>query len=1057
MPSMPFDVTVPRAAWAPVPANAASAPLQPSQGASVTPAAASLASGATRGKAKGRAVVKPLTPPCIAAALLQDALCPARLRVGAVSCAGAWTAVPTAALHPRALSAVCDLLTARPASQGAPRGAYAAPKSWPMHVLQAHAGLLWVPTPFAQALWGPPGKAAVVPGAPMRCGECTASLWSHPVPQQQAVSHVLAQLRARRAACGVGAVRLIMPCGAGKTIVAAALARALGKCTLIVVHRVFLLQQWVARLLQVLPGVRIAVYSGAASGQAAVRRALEASAAAAGGCAHVHVAVHPWDAALHCADVVLATVDTVVSRSPHPSTWRRVGLLLLDEAHHVSAQSFTALTRVVPAAYRLCLTATPRRKDGLLRELAWLSGPIVFRAYRKGAAVPVHIVHTVGTTAQRVMRPAPRGHKRSRSSAGRSAAAAAADGEEDMVLDVAATTLALANDAPRNALIAALVLRLTRLGHDVLVAVRRVEHMGTMMAALHAAAPDGVPAAQCHCDAPQSAAPDSAQDASVGAALALDVRSVHSEGEQGTQASARPSLLQPCAGVLGASRVAATTKRAAKAVHASHAACAAAGAGLWKAWHAVQCCAPCPVQVCETACLRAACCVCSPADVLRGSPDVTLVPAAAELTHALAEVAAALQSADVLATQAQDATLALDEHDASAHASSALDAPTPRTTAAERRAATAAAHSTEVHRAATSALDLSAALREDCAVCVQAWLHAWTPERPGGAPTPAEQSRGHGRAQGAARSSATLQRPSQLHLHAGHPGHLQDALRNALQSMRAQECAMSERHGCPSAVSTTLERNACGDWRAHCVEAWWSAVLRVVVPQDNGVVHAAGAAREPACPAALQQGHPWLACVHGGTPAAQRSSAFHARVLLATEQLLGEGFDAPHFSALVMADEHSDVEQLVGRILRPAPPAACPAAQRPAPVVVDVPREHSSPLKCAARKREYTAMRMVVREQQCELPTPESAVDVDVPVPLHPASNGSAPMALPVVPNERENPWSGCTSAAEAAHVPDDAAVTAARDAFEQVGVLCARASAMVLPRALCFANPHTS
>ena len=46
---------------------------------------------------------------------------------------------------------------------------------------------------------------------------------------------------------------LTLPCGFGKTVVALRIAQAIGKKTLIVVHKDFLLSQWKARLEQFLP------------------------------------------------------------------------------------------------------------------------------------------------------------------------------------------------------------------------------------------------------------------------------------------------------------------------------------------------------------------------------------------------------------------------------------------------------------------------------------------------------------------------------------------------------------------------------------------------------------------------------------------------------------------------------------------------------------------------------------------------------------------------------------------------------------------------------------
>jgi superfamily II DNA or RNA helicase len=54
------------------------------------------------------------------------------------------------------------------------------------------------------------------------------------------------------------------------------------------------------------------------------------------------------------------------------------GLLILDEAHHVAASTFHSVVDRCPARYRLGLTATPEREDGLTALLdLFLGAPLV--------------------------------------------------------------------------------------------------------------------------------------------------------------------------------------------------------------------------------------------------------------------------------------------------------------------------------------------------------------------------------------------------------------------------------------------------------------------------------------------------------------------------------------------------------------------------------------------------------------------------------------------------------------------------------------------------------
>lgn len=75
----------------------------------------------------------------------------------------------------------------------------------------------------------------------------------------------------------------------------------------------------------------------------------------------------------------LLTVAMVQSLAKNPR-WtrelaRRVGTLVLDEAHHSPAASFMGVIEQFPAAYRIGLSATPDREDGLGPLVVGLMGP----------------------------------------------------------------------------------------------------------------------------------------------------------------------------------------------------------------------------------------------------------------------------------------------------------------------------------------------------------------------------------------------------------------------------------------------------------------------------------------------------------------------------------------------------------------------------------------------------------------------------------------------------------------------------------------------------------
>ncbi len=150
-------------------------------------------------------------------------------------------------------------------------------------------------------------------------------------------------LAAWQAAGGRGVV--VLPTGAGKTFVALMAIAALRLCTLVLVPTLDLLAQW-----------RQALHDGLAAPPDAV--------GGVGGGARGQ-----WP----------LTVITYDSAVRHPRLLTRFGLLVADEVHHLPAPAYRRIAEAAIAPYRLGLSATPERADGLHLDLATLIGPEVYR------------------------------------------------------------------------------------------------------------------------------------------------------------------------------------------------------------------------------------------------------------------------------------------------------------------------------------------------------------------------------------------------------------------------------------------------------------------------------------------------------------------------------------------------------------------------------------------------------------------------------------------------------------------------------------------------------
>lgn len=145
---------------------------------------------------------------------------------------------------------------------------------------------------------------------------------------------------------------LSLPAGFGKTVLSLACAAHLKVRTMIIVHKEFLANQWKERIQQFCPGSTIG---------------------------RVQQSVFDIE-----HDFVIAMIQTMCSREMDPKAFDSIGLVIVDEAHHIGAAAFSQTMFKVCPKYTLGLTATPERKDGLTNILYWFMGPEIFRIWREG-------------------------------------------------------------------------------------------------------------------------------------------------------------------------------------------------------------------------------------------------------------------------------------------------------------------------------------------------------------------------------------------------------------------------------------------------------------------------------------------------------------------------------------------------------------------------------------------------------------------------------------------------------------------------------------------------
>lgn len=88
------------------------------------------------------------------------------------------------------------------------------------------------------------------------------------------------------------------------------------------------------------------------------------------------------EAAIKDADIIICCVNSLAT-CIYPS-WliNSIGTVIVDEAHHIAAQTLSQAIPRLPARYIIGVSATPNRSDGLEKVLYWLLGPLCFKYQR---------------------------------------------------------------------------------------------------------------------------------------------------------------------------------------------------------------------------------------------------------------------------------------------------------------------------------------------------------------------------------------------------------------------------------------------------------------------------------------------------------------------------------------------------------------------------------------------------------------------------------------------------------------------------------------------------
>jgi superfamily II DNA or RNA helicase len=255
---------------------------------------------------------------------------------------------------------VKDALTIKPVTPGI---TLAATTTFPSY--RESAQKLYVPRCFGITNFGIPKATKITPGE-----DIDVPFVGVLRDYQQEVVAAYVKACADPVACSGGLVNL--PCGYGKTTVSLNIVSTMRKKTLIIVHKEFLLNQWVERIQQYLPTARI----GRIQGQTID---------------------------IENKDVVIGMLQSLSMKEYDDNVFSSFGLLLIDEVHHIGSEVFSCALFKIVTQYTLGLSATMDRKDGTTYVFKMFLGDIVYKiAEKKQRHVQVRAIQFQGGNADPV-------------------------------------------------------------------------------------------------------------------------------------------------------------------------------------------------------------------------------------------------------------------------------------------------------------------------------------------------------------------------------------------------------------------------------------------------------------------------------------------------------------------------------------------------------------------------------------------------------------------------------------------------------------------------------
>ena len=200
---------------------------------------------------------------------------------------------------------------------------------------------IYVPRYFGEELFGPAKTVKITEGDDIDL-KFQGDLREYQVPIVNTyLNHV----------SGGGGGLLEIYCGGGKTDMTIYIIGQIKKKTIVIVHKEFLMNQWIERIQKYYPNARIGKIQG---------QLID----------------------IDNKDIVICMLQSL-SMKDYPSTlFDSFGFTIIDEVHHISSEVFSCALFKLVTKYTLGLSATMNRKDGTTKVFKMFLGEVAYKLER---------------------------------------------------------------------------------------------------------------------------------------------------------------------------------------------------------------------------------------------------------------------------------------------------------------------------------------------------------------------------------------------------------------------------------------------------------------------------------------------------------------------------------------------------------------------------------------------------------------------------------------------------------------------------------------------------